>query len=160
MTDDIAAHTTIAHDTVTMARRYDAPPTRVFAAWADAEARREWGAPSAEVTLVHEAADFSVGGEDVSVCMADGAAVARVHTRYLDIVPDRRVVLTEVIEGDGRREGVCLVGAEMIPDGAGTRLVLTVQTMALDGAGLARGVEEGWGHALDRLGRLAAGVAA
>ena len=156
------SHRTMAHDTLTLARRYEASPARVFAVWADPEARLAWGAPSEDVTLVQEAADFSVGGEDIAVCVVGGEPAFRVHTRYLDIVPDRRIVLSEVIEaaeGDGRREGVSLVGAEMMPDGGGTRLALTIQTTALDGSDLAQGVEEGWGHALDALGRLAAGAA-
>lgn len=153
------SHRTMAHDTLTLTRRYEASPARVFAAWADPEARRAWGAPSEDVTLVQEAADFSVGGQDVHVCVVGGEPVARVHTRYLDIVPDRRIVLSEVIEGDGRREGVSLVGAEMIPEGEGTRLALTIQTTALDGSDLARGVEAGWGSSLDALGRLVSGAA-
>ena len=153
------SHRTMAHDTVTLTRRYEASPARVFAAWADPEARRAWGAPSEDVTLVQKAADFSVGGEDVHVCVVGGEPAARVHTRYFDIVPDRRIVLSEVIEADGRREGVSLVGAETIPDGEGTLLALTIQTTALDGSDIAQGVEEGWGHALDALGRLAAGAA-
>ena len=55
-------HETIAHDTVTLERRYAAPPQRVFGAWADPEAVRRWGAPSEDVTLRHEATDFRAGG--------------------------------------------------------------------------------------------------
>ena len=143
---------TVTHDTFTLRRRYGAPPGRVFAAWADAEARRRWGAPFEGVTLEFEAADFSVGGEDVVVCVADGAPVARVRTRYLNIVSERRIVLTEVVESDGRTDGVSLVSVEMAPEPDGTALILTVQTAALDGSGLEGGVREGWARALDALG--------
>ena len=145
-------HRSVTHDTFALTCRYEAPPARVFAAWADADARRRWGAPFAGAALEHEAADFSVGGEDVAICVVDGEPAARVVTRYLDIVPERRIVLSEVIESDGRTEGVSLVSVEMAPEGDGTALTVTIQTAALDGSGLEGGVREGWAHSLDALG--------
>ncbi len=37
---------TIAHATIVMERAYAAAPARVFAAWADVEARKRWSAPA------------------------------------------------------------------------------------------------------------------
>jgi hypothetical protein len=47
-----------------------------------------------------------------------------------------------------------LVSAEFIAEGTGTRLVLTLQTIAVDGSELLAEVEIGWISALDRLGAM------
>jgi len=48
-------------------------------------------------------------------------------------------------------EGACLVTAEFLPEGDGTRLVVTLQTVALDGSTLREEAQEGWASALIRL---------
>lgn len=146
------SHQTMVHRTSTMARNYAASPARVFAAWADPELRRLWGSPSDEVELRIDAADFRVGGEDQQACLVQGEEVALVTGRYHDIVEDRRIIYTEVISEAGALLGMSLVSAEFIPDGSGTRLELTLQTVAVDGSDLLDGVEEGWTSALERLG--------
>ena len=148
------SHDTIRHGTVTIEKTYAARPARVFGAWADPEMRRIWGSPSDEIDLRIDAADFSVGGEDVSTCMMGEQALAVVRGRYHDIAADRRIIYTEIISSMDALEGTCLVSAEFLPDGQGTRLVLTLQTAAVDGSDLLEGVQEGWESALLRLGAM------
>lgn len=145
-------HTSMAHRTATMERTYGASQARVFRAWADPDIRRLWGSPSDEVKIRNDAADFRVGGEDVQTCLVEGQAVATVKGTYLDIVPDQRIIYTEVISEPGALMGMSLVSAEFIAAGGGTRLVLTLQTVAVDGSDLLEGVAAGWTSALDRLG--------
>lgn len=146
------SHETMVHRTSTLERTYDASPARTFHAWADPDIRRVWGSPSDEVEIRNEAADFRVGGEDVQTCLVGGEAVATVVGRYHDIVPDKRIVYTEIISDPAALMGMSLVSAEFIAQGRGTRLVLTLQTVAVDGSDLLEGVEAGWSSALDRLG--------
>ena len=148
------SHDTIRHGSLTIEKTYAASPSRVFGAWADPEMRRIWGSPSDEIDLRIDAADFSVGGEDVSTCMMGDEAIAIVRGRYHDIVTDRRIIYTEIIASMEAIEGACLVSAEFQPDGQGTRLVLTLQTAALDGADLLEGIQEGWESALLRLSEM------
>lgn len=145
-------HKTMAHRTSTLERTYAASPARVFRAWEDPDLRRVWGSPSDEVQIRNDAADFRVGGEDRQSCMVGGEAVATVAGRYLDIVPDGRIVYSEAISEGDTLMGVSLVSAEFIAAGSGTQLVLTLQTVAVDGSDLLEGVEAGWTSALDRLG--------
>lgn len=144
-------HQTMAHRTETLERTYAASPMRVFRAWEDPEIRRVWGAPSTDVEIRNDAADFRVGGEDIQICMAGGEAVARVVGRYLDIVQDVRIVYSEAISEGDTLLGVSLVSVEFIGVGSGTRLVLTLQTVAVDGSDLLEGVQVGWKNALDNL---------
>ena len=147
-------HQTLAHRTETLEQTYAASPARVFRAWEDPEVRRIWGSPSDEVEIFNEAADFRIGGEDVQLCIVGGETVARVVGRYLDIVPERRIVYSESISEGDVLLGVSLVSAEFIAAGGGTRLVLTLQTAALDGSDLLEGVLAGWSSALERLGGM------
>lgn len=147
------SHQSMVHRTATMERTYAASPARVFAAWADPEIRRLWGSPSDDVQIRNDAADFRVGGEDVQTCLVEGDPVATVFGRYHDIVPDARIIYTEVIRDEASLQGMSLVSAEFIEDGRGTRLVLTLQTVAVDGSDLLDGVDAGWSSALDRLGQ-------
>jgi uncharacterized protein YndB with AHSA1/START domain len=101
-----------------------------------------------------DAADFTVGGEDVTTCLAGGEAVAVVRGRYHDIVPDKRIVYTEIIASMDTLEGACLVTAEFLNEGVGTRLVVTLQTVALDGSTLLEEAQQGWGSALLAAGKM------
>lgn len=147
-------HETMRHRTETMERTYAASPARVFRAWEDPEIRRVWGSPSQDVQIRNEAADFRVGGEDVQLCMVGDDAVARVVGRYLNIVANARIVYSEAISEGDTLLGVSLVSVEFIAAGRGTRLVLTLQTAAVDGSDLLDGVVQGWTSALDRLGGM------
>lgn len=147
-------HETMRHRAETMERTYAASPARVFRAWEDPEIRRAWGSPSQDVQIRNEAADFRVGGEDVQLCMAGEKVVARVVGRYLDIVANARIVYSEAISEGYTLLGVSLVSAEFIAAGSGTRLVLTLQTAAVDGSDLLDGVVAGWASALERLGGM------
>ena len=147
-------HHNAQHGTATLEKGLSASPARVFAAWADPDQRKVWGSPSDEIDMRIDAADFTVGGEDVTTCLAGGEAVAVVRGRYHDIVPDKRIVYTEIISSMDALEGACLVTAEFLAEGAGTRLVVTLQTVALDGSTLLEEAQEGWGSALIRLEEL------
>lgn len=150
------SHTTMVHRTTTIEKTYAASPPRVFAAWADPDKRLLWGSPSDEVILRNDAADFRPGGEDIQTCLVEGQAVATVTGRYHDIVPDTRIIYTETISDPSALLGSSLVSVEFNPSGTGTRLVLTLQTVAVDGSDLLEGVEEGWSSALERLGGMMA----
>lgn len=139
------------HATRRMERTYAASPASVFNAWADPQVRRLWGTPSEEVEIRNDAADFRVGGEDIQSCLVGGEIVATVVGRYHDIVADRRIIYTEVISEAAVLLGISLVSAEFLPSGTGTRLVLTLQTVAVEGSDLLEGVAAGWSGALDRL---------
>ena len=153
-------HKTLAHGTRVIEKTYAASPAAVFAAWADPVARAEWGSPSSDIVLKMEAADFSEGGRDLTHCMGGDEVFATVVTQYHNIVANSRIVLTETISSEGMAQGASLVSAEFLPDGRGTRLVLTLQTAAFDSSDLLEGVLQGWESALESLGETAARFAA
>ncbi|MEM8551770.1 MAG: SRPBCC domain-containing protein [Pseudomonadota bacterium] len=146
--------TALAHATNTLNRSFAAPPSAVFAAWADAEARATWGSPAPNVTLRQEEAAFEVGKGDRTWCVVDGKDCYLVLTQFLDIVTDTRIVLVETVSDGDATIGISLASAEFIPQGTGTHLRVTLQAVGIGGSDFERDVAAGWGSALDGLGRL------
>lgn len=139
------------HDTLVLERAYPASPARVFAAWRDPEARLRWAVPKGQA-LVFDAADFRVGGRDLSRCGDPGDLRYRLETLYEAIETDRRLVLTERCRDGETLLSVALITVEIEPHASGSRLTLTNQIVALDGGGMIAGSRHGWNAALDNLG--------
>ena len=91
-------------DTVLQVRRsFAAPVDRVFAAWTQPELmRRWWVPPSFPVTLVGIEMDARTGG---SYCLTfahpDAPEPMAFHGRYIEVVPDARLVWTNEESDDG-----------------------------------------------------------
>ena len=144
-------HDTPLHDTIVLERAYPASPDRVFAAWADPDARLRWAVPRGEA-LVFDQTDFRVGGRDLSRCGSPGDLCYRLETLYEAIVPGRRLVFSERCSTGDTLLSVYLVTVEIEPRGTGSGLTLTNQIVALDGGGMIAGSRAGWTAALDNLG--------
>jgi uncharacterized protein YndB with AHSA1/START domain len=140
----------LQHATITLQQLYSAPPERVFAEFADPVARASWSAPS-EDALIYDEADFRIGGKDVFRCGPKGDAKFRGETRYLDIVPNARVVSSETVDVDGRRLAVALTTLDFEPIGDGTNLKVTIQMVSFAGPDMIHSYESGNKSALKNL---------
>jgi uncharacterized protein YndB with AHSA1/START domain len=142
--------TSVEHGTFALERTYDAPPGRVFAAWADPEAKGQWFGG------VDFSLDFRVGGRETNGGGPDGGPFYRYDATYRDIVPDERIVYTTDMYVDDRIMSVSVATVEFARDGGGTRLVLTEHGAFLDGLETAAQREHGTGELLDKLGAVLA----
>jgi uncharacterized protein YndB with AHSA1/START domain len=152
-----SSHTSAVHGTISLERNYSVPASRVYAAFAIPEIRRQWNSPAEGVEVRIDKNDFRTGGSTVEICVAEGQDIARVETSYLDIVENRRLLFSEAISDPERFLGASLVTVEFQGADAGTRLVIVIQTCGVDGSGLENEVVVGWRSALDRLERVLAG---
>ncbi|MBC7769595.1 MAG: SRPBCC domain-containing protein [Phycisphaerales bacterium] len=145
--------TAITHATIVMDRTYNASPARVFAAWADLDARKRWSAPADDIRIEYEASDFREGGRDLSRCIELGNADYVAQVFYLDITPSQRIVFAEDVSHGDKRVSAALICVELMPADAGARLTLTLQIAAFDGSEMEKGYQFGWSAALDNLGK-------
>ncbi|HYX83414.1 MAG TPA: SRPBCC family protein [Gaiellales bacterium] len=138
----------VEHATFVVERAYPAPPDRVFAAWAEPEAKARWfGSPDDHLEL-----DFRVGGRELGRGSGPDGNVYTYRALYQDIIVGERIVYTyDMLLGEARIS-VSVVTVEFRPDGGGTRLVLTEQGVFLDGHDSPALREHGTGALLDALG--------
>ena len=123
----------VTHATFAVERTYDASPARVFAAWADPEAKSTWFGPPDDDMENYEL-DFQVGGREYSRGKVPGSdGTFTYEACYQDIVPDERIVYAYDMHFDDARISVSLGTVELKPDGDGTRLTYTEQGAYLDG---------------------------
>ena len=79
-------------------REFDAPKHLVYKAWTTPElVERWWGGQHGEVTLVE--IDLRVGGAWRYVLVANEGMEVGFHGEYQELVPNERIVSTEVFEG-------------------------------------------------------------
>lgn len=143
------------HGTIRLERRYKAPPARVFAAWADPKARAQWDVPGRWV-IAEQNFDFREGGRELKRFGPKGDPRFVADTLYLDIVSDRRIVFSYSMTSRGEPISVSLTTVEIMPDGQGTKLLLTEQAAFLDGKDNAANREEGLASMLDKIGESVA----
>jgi uncharacterized protein YndB with AHSA1/START domain len=138
----------VEHATFVVERTYEASRARVFAAWADREAKARWfgDSESGDFEL-----DFRVGGHEFNRGTVGGQHYT-FEARYGDIVPEERIVYSYDMHLDGTRISVSLATVELKPAGAGTRLIFTEQGAFLDGHDTPQLREQGTGSLLDALG--------
>ena len=141
------------HARFVLDRVYDVSPARVFAAWADVEAKAAWFGPGGEQSLE---LDFREGGRE-HFQASGGDAVYSYDALYEDIVADERIVYTYSMRRDGVRISVSVTTVELFPEGDRTRLRFTEQAVFLDGEDTPEIREHGTNQLLDQLGAALAG---
>jgi uncharacterized protein YndB with AHSA1/START domain len=134
----------------TVARRYPASPARVFAAFSDREIKQRWMGCEEVSAPVIERLDFEVGGREISRGGDKDGAEHLFDGRFLDIVPDRRIVFAFVMHVGGRKISASLGTAEFAPDGDGTLLTFNEQGVYFGEDGWAER-EEGTAAGLNQL---------
>jgi len=126
----------VIHDTFTIERSYPAAPSRVFAAFASAEAKSTWGdtgdlEPADGQAGVAEF-DFRAGGRERFGLKMQGTTF-RYDARYYDIVPGQRIIYAYEMYADDARISVSVATIEFTKDADGTALTWTEQGAYLDG---------------------------
>jgi uncharacterized protein YndB with AHSA1/START domain len=141
-----AAATVVTAPSLTLKRRLNATPAKVFAAWTDPDKLKHWFLPPQAQSLLAES-DPRVGGRyHILVRSADGEE-HDVGGTFREVVPDEKLVFTWAWRSTPERES--LVTLTLNPDGDGTLLTLTHEQF-FDEAARDRH-QRGWGMMLDNL---------
>ena len=138
-----------AKPSLTIRRRLNAAPTKVYAAWTDPEKMMRWWGPDDSKGTVHVEADVRVGGRFRVVTHAANGEEHDVRGVYREVVPDERLVFTWAWRTTPERESLVTVALES--DGDGTLLTLTHEQFFDEAA--RDGHLKGWSGALEQLAR-------
>jgi|ERR1700678_3141624 uncharacterized protein YndB with AHSA1/START domain len=144
---------TVVHETFVIERSYPASPSRVFTAFADPAVKLRWFGEPAGDTGPHQI-DFRVGGRESLRGQAPGGGPTfTFDALYQDIVENERIVYSYDMTLNGGRISVSVATIEFLPEGTGTRLIVTEQGAFLDGLDKNAAREQGTRELLDALGR-------
>lgn len=131
---------------LTLKRRFKAPPAKVFAAWTDPEKVKAWMGPG-EIKVLHAECDPRVGGRYRWHMRAADGEDHDVRGVYREFVANEKLVFTWAWQTTPERESIVTVLFK--PDGAGTLLTLTHEQF-FDEESRDRH-EAGWNAVLDKL---------
>ena len=150
------------HGTFVVNRTYSmATPSRVFAAWANWEAKAIWmDDPDFKSDGSEPEFEFRVGGHERFGGLTPEGSTYRYDATYYDIVADQRIVYCYEMYSSEERMSVSIVTVEFAPDRDGTKLTYTEQGVFLDGIDKPEGRQEGTEWMLDNLASYLASPAA
>jgi uncharacterized protein YndB with AHSA1/START domain len=155
MTTSHSAVVTLPADTeILITREFDAPARLVYRAWTTPELiRRWWAGDHGEVTSAE--VDLRVGGRWRYVMTANGGFEVAFHGEYREIVPDERIVSTEVFEG--MPDAPAMSTMTLTAAGDRTTMSLLVQHLSRENrdAHINSGMESGMQESWDKLEQVA-----
>ncbi|HYD88072.1 MAG TPA: SRPBCC family protein [Vitreimonas sp.] len=149
---------TTTHASFVIERTYPTAPPRVFAAWADPEAKRAWFVEGEGWEIQSYELDFREGGTERSQFRFlkgeetfGEKTVFGNETVFNEIVDNERIIFTYSMDRNGVRFSISLASVELKPAGGGTRLIFTEHGAFFDGADGVKMREAGWRELLDKL---------
>ena len=146
-----------ADDQLLITREFDAPKHLVYKAYTTPDlVRRWWSGERGEMTSCE--IDLRVGGTWRYVMIAHGDFEVAFHGEYREIVPNERIVMTEVYEGMPDAEAVDHI--TFTEEDGRTTLTMLVQHRNQEDrdAHLNSGMEAGMQESMDRLEQVAASL--
>ncbi len=155
MTSSHTAVVTLPTDTqILITREFAAPKHLVYQAWTSPDLiKRWWSGDRGEVTSVE--VDLRVGGTWRYVMTANAGFEVAFHGEYREIVPNERIVATEVYEG--MPDASAITTATFTEDDGRTTLTMLVQHTSQEDRDMHinSGMEGGMQEAMDHLEELA-----
>jgi len=143
--------------TIHVVREFDAPRHLVYRAWTTPElVKRWWSGQRGSVTSAE--IDLRVGGRWRYVMTADEGFEVAFHGEFREIVPNERLVNTEVYEGipDGDADPAVVTNTFTEVDGRTTLTMVTeVSSREVRDMIIASGMEGGMQESLDALEQVA-----
>jgi uncharacterized protein YndB with AHSA1/START domain len=143
------ATATATKPSLTIKRRFKAPPAKVYAAWTDPDKVKVWIGPS-ETKAKSVESDLRVGGRYRWVMVAPSGEEHDVRGVYREVVPNEKLVFTWAWKSTPERES--LVTVLIKPDGDGSLLTVTHEQFFDEDARDRH--QFGWNGALDKMEKM------
>lgn len=131
---------------LTIKRRFNASPAKVFAAWTDPEKVKRWIGPG-EAQVLRAEGDARTGGRYRWVMKSPTGEEHDVSGTYREVIPNEKLVFTWAWKSTPERES--LVTLTFKNDGGGTLLTLTHEQFFDEDARDRH--QQGWNGALEKL---------
>ncbi len=133
---------------LTLKRRLNAAPEKVYAAWTDPEKIARWFGPAqVKAGSVNADIDLRVGGRYRISFEAGDGEYFQVDGVYLEVTPNARIAFSWAWHSTPERESRVTVSLQ--PDGAGTLLTLHHEQFFNEAA--RDGHARGWNELIDKL---------
>jgi uncharacterized protein YndB with AHSA1/START domain len=151
---------TVNHSTFNLERNFPASPERIFSAFADPAKKIRWYADGRPMECLEFTMDFRVGGKDCTRYQTSlesplQGVILRYDTTYLEIQPNRRIVIAYSIgrETDGVNLpfSASLATFELLPGNVGTDVLFTEQSAFFENADGPEMRKMGWDYLLNKL---------
>lgn len=154
--ETIMEKATVTHGTFVIERSYSATPERVFGAFSDPAKKRRWMVEGKSNEAQTFEMDFRVGGTERSSYRMGAnsplpGTVISNETKYMDIVPNRRIVIAYTMSMGERRFSSSQATFELVPSEKGTDLIFTEQGAYFEGSDGLTMREDGWRLLLEHL---------
>lgn len=137
---------TATKPSLTIKRRFNVPPEKVYAAWTDPEKLTQWMRPG-EIKNTRAEIDLRSGGRYRIVMRAGDGEEHDVSGVYREVIPNEKLVFTWAWKSTPERES--LVTVTFKPDGTGTIMTL-LHELFFDADARDRH-QTGWSSAVEKL---------
>ena len=131
---------------LTLKRRLNAPPSKIYRAWTDAAKISRWFGPE-DAEILRAETDVRVGGRFRIVFRGPDGEEHDVGGVYREVVPNQKLVFTWAWRSTPERESLVTVALKR--DGDGTMLTLLHEQFFDEAARDRHG--RGWNETLDKL---------
>ncbi|SDQ45971.1 Uncharacterized conserved protein YndB, AHSA1/START domain [Paraburkholderia fungorum] len=133
---------------LTLRRRLDATPARIFRAWTEPAQFMTWMHPGGS-DVIRAEFDVRVGGHYTIVFRKQDGGEVEVRGTYLEVVPEHKLVFTWTPRGGAEHESQVTILLE--PEGGATWLTLTHERFADEAQ--REDHRHGWTDGIDSLER-------
>ena len=137
----------VVKPSLTIKRRFNAAPAKVFAAWTDPEKVKRWMSPG-EVKMLSAENDARIGGRFRWLMQAPDGEKHDVSGVYREVIPNEKLVFTWAWISTPERES--LVTLTFKADGDGTLFTMLHEQFFDETARNSH--NKGWISAMDKLG--------
>ena len=141
-------------DQILITREFDAPKHLVYKAWTTPDLIKRWWSGNRGKTTIAEI-DLRVGGAWRCVMVTDDGFEVAFHGEYREIVPNERIVSTEVYEGAPGAEALNTVTFEEEEGRTTLRVLIEYASKEARDAHVNSGMEVGMQEGLDLLEQIA-----
>jgi uncharacterized protein YndB with AHSA1/START domain len=125
----------VQHLSFAIERTLIASPSQVFMAWSNPSVKRRWFVgPRGQWKERIREFDFRIGGRERLVGIFLDGKTSTYDSRFVDIVPEERIIYTYDMLTDTQRVSISLASLEFSPAGSGTHLLYREQALILNGA--------------------------